>query len=115
MRLDNFISFGIVTGFFLGLLISVLKFDSAEMITIFTFFVTIAFYLIVLLSSSFFIRFFDFKNATVHKKRYDDMLDFYDTEFDKREKVTDKIREFLRSIESVEGEETVKKPRVSVE
>lgn len=100
MNFDNYMSFSIVAGFFIGLITSILKFDSPEMITLFTVFVTVVFYLIMLLSASLFIRFFDFKRATIHKEQYDDMLEFYIREFDKREQISDKIREFIRYVES---------------
>lgn len=38
MKLDNYISFAIVNGFFLGLVLAILKFDAPEMIVIWTFF-----------------------------------------------------------------------------
>lgn len=111
MQLDNFVSFSIVFGFFMGLFVSLMKFDSPEMITLFTFFITIAFYLIMMLSVSFFTRFFDFKKATIHKDRYDSMLEYFIQEFDKREKATESIREFIRSLEhSKSTEEEIIKP-----
>lgn len=107
MNLDNFISFSIVNGFFIGLVVSILKFDSAEMITLFTIFVTIIFYLIMLLSSSLFLKYYDFKKATIHKEKYDEVLEFYIKEFEKREKIGDKIREFIRYIEQTSDEEDI--------
>lgn len=105
MNMDNFVAFSIVCGFFVGLVISVIKFSTAEMITIFTLVVTVVFYLITLLSASFFIKYFDFKKVTIHKNKYDEMLDHFIEEFDKREKSSDKIREFIRSLEHSISEE----------
>ncbi len=115
MKLDNYISFAIVNGFFLGLVLAILKFDAPEMIVIWTFFVTVGLYLLVLLSASFFMFFFDYNSKRLNKKRHDSTLEYFVHEFDKREKVVDKVREFIRSMElganDEEAEATSGKPK----
>ncbi|PZT48573.1 hypothetical protein B6S12_02720 [Helicobacter valdiviensis] len=106
LKMDNFLSFAIVNGFFIGLLLSFLKFDEPEMIVAWTLIATIGFYLITLVSVSFFMHFFDDKNkANVHKSSYNKILEDYIEEFDKREKATNKIRNFLRTMEKSAKEE----------
>ncbi|MGP1450509.1 MAG: hypothetical protein ACTTJS_05210 [Wolinella sp.] len=99
MKLDNYVSFSIVNGFFLGLVLAILKFDEPEMIVIWTFFVTVGLYLLVLLFASFFMLFFDYDKKRLNKKRHDSTLEYFVQEFDKRERVADKVREFIRSMD----------------
>lgn len=105
MRLDNYVSFAIVNGFFIGLIVAILKFDTPEMIVIWTFFVTIGLYLLMLLSASFFMLFFDHNRKRLNKRRHDTTLEYFVHEFDKRERVADKVREFIRSMELGSDEE----------
>lgn len=99
IKVDNFISFSIVNGFFIGLIVAVIKFDEAEMIAIFTFFVTLGFYLIFLTASALYIRYLNRAKTSINRDRHDGTLEFFTKEFDKRESVANKIREFMREIE----------------
>ena len=56
LKMDNFLSFAIVNGFFVGLLLSFLKFDDPAMIVAGTLVSTTGFYLIALVSVSLFVR-----------------------------------------------------------
>ncbi|MDD6055685.1 MAG: hypothetical protein SOW25_05635 [Helicobacter sp.] len=106
LKMDNFLSFAIVNGFFIGLLLSFLKFDDPVMIVAGTLVSTIGFYLITLLSVSFFVRFIGGAEHKVQKSSYNMLLEEYIEEFDKREKATNKIRGFLRTMEkTMHGEE----------
>ena len=105
LRMDNFLSFAIVSGFFIGLLLSSLKFDEAEMIIAGTFISTMGFYLITLVSASFFIRFFNHEDKKARKPSYNHILEEYIEEFDRREKMTNRIRGFLRTMEKTMQEE----------
>lgn len=105
LRMDNFLSFAIVSGFFIGLLLSSLKFDEAEMIIAGTFISTMGFYLITLVSASFFIRFFNYEEKKTRKPSYNHILEEYIEEFDRREKMTNRIRGFLRTMERTMQEE----------
>jgi len=100
MSIDNFIGFSIVNGFFIGLIVSLLRFDSPEMILFFTVFSTAAFYLLVMFSASLFVRSVDKSGTVLQKNRYDKILDYFDKEFDKRERNTDEIRSFTRTLEA---------------
>ncbi len=110
LKIDNFLSFSIVNGFFIGLIISIVKFDTPEMIAIFTFFVTISFYLIFMVASAFYIRFYDARKSTINKFKHDEVLEFFSKEFDKREKMADKVREFMRQIEQNRDEDDMPLP-----
>jgi len=102
MRLENFINFFIVNGFFIGLVFSIVKIDSPEEIVVYTIIVTLSFYIIALFSSSFFLKFFSSKDNTLYKETYDEILDYYVNELDKREKVADNIFEFLDEFQKEE-------------
>ena len=67
LKMDNFLSFAIVNGFFIGLLLSFLKFDDPEMIVVGTLVSTIGFYLITLVSVSLFVRFLGDQEHTIKK------------------------------------------------
>ncbi len=95
MNVENFINFFIVKGFFIGLVFSILKLDNPEEIVIYTIVVTLSFYILALFSSSLFLKFFNFKHSALQKEAYDDILDYFIVEIEKREKVANGIFEFL--------------------
>lgn len=105
LKMDNFLSFAIVNGFFFGLILSFLKFDEPEMIVAATLISTVGFYLIVLAASSLFLHFYDFGKLQVQKSKHDAALDYFVSEFDRREKTTNKIRSFLRTMEATRDTE----------
>lgn len=113
LKMDNFLSFAIVNGFFIGLLLSFLKFDDPEMIVAGTLISTIGFYLITLVSVSLFVRFLGNQEHTIKRPAYNDLLEEYIEEFDKREKITNKIRGFLRTMEKTMREDEEEEARVS--
>ena len=92
LKMDNFLSFAIVNGFFIGLLLSFLKFDDPAMIVAGTLVSTMGFYLITLVSVSLFVRFINTQENVSKKNLYNTLLEEYIDEFDKREKTTNKIR-----------------------
>ena len=118
LKMDNFLSFAIVNGFFIGLLLSFLKFDDPAMIVAGTLVSTMGFYLITLVSVSLFVRFINTQDNVSKKNLYNTLLEEYIDEFDKREKTTNKIRGFLRTMEKTmreEEEEERAKPTTKVE
>lgn len=118
LKMDNFLSFAIVNGFFIGLLLSFLKFDDPAMIVAGTLVSTMGFYLITLVSVSLFVRFINTQDNVSKKNLYNTLLEEYIDEFDKREKTTNKIRGFLRTMEKTmreEEEEERAKPITKVE
>ena len=105
LKMDNFLSFAIVNGFFIGLLLSFLKFDHPAMIVAGTLVSTMGLYLITLVSVSLFVRFINTQENVSKKNLYNTLLEEYIDEFDKREKTTNKIRGFLRTMEKTMREE----------
>ena len=107
LRMDNFLSFAVVSGFFIGLLLSFIKFDEPEMIIAGTLVSTIGFYLIFLLSASLCVKFSNQDPKITQKPSYNRLLEEDIEEFDKREKITNKIRSFLRTMEKTLKEEDI--------
>lgn len=91
-------------GFFVGLAFSISKFDEPEIMVLWTIITTMGVYLIVAVSVSLYFWFLDFERSKLKKSKFENNLEFYRTEFDKREKESAKIRNFIRSIESDDEE-----------
>ena len=96
MREDNYTSFSVVAGFFLGLIISILKFNTPELIILGTIVCTIVLYLIVICCASFYMMFLDYTQTKLNKDKIDSTLDYYCNEFDKREKEVLSVRQYLK-------------------
>ena len=105
LKMDNFLSFAIVNVFFILFFLSFLKFDDPAMIVAGTLVSTMGFYLITLVSVSLFVRFINTQENVSKKNLYNTLLEEYIDEFDKREKTTNKIRGFLRTMEKTMREE----------
>lgn len=80
----------------MGLIISMIKFDSPEMIVLWTIIATSVMYLIALCVASFYMKFIDYDDKKINIKKLDSRLDYYLSEFDKREKEVLSIRKYLK-------------------
>lgn len=80
----------------MGLIISMIKFDSPEMIVLWTIIATSVMYLIALCVASFYMKFIDYDDKKINIKKLDSRLDYYLGEFDKREKEVLSIRKYLK-------------------
>lgn len=89
-------SLSIVAGFFLGLIISIVKFDAPEMIVLCTMICTVGLYLIVTLCASLYMAFIDYNDVKLNANKLDKTLDFYRTEFDRKEKEVLGVRKYLK-------------------
>lgn len=106
MKQDNYISFSIVVGFFVGLIFSIIKFNSPEWIILWTMICTCVIYLIALVVTSFYMKFIDYDEKKMNIKRLDSRLDYYLNEFDKREKEALNIRKYLKHNLSVTNDDS---------
>lgn len=107
MKFNNYISFAIVNGFFFGLILAILKFDSPEMIVIWTGLVTAGFYLLITLSMTFYLTFFNFERKKLHKEYHDKTLGYFIKEFEKREKMVNRVREFIHTIRTNDAQDSI--------
>ncbi len=100
MKVENFVHFFTSAGFFIGLAFSVINFDDPGLIIFYTFLITVWFYVMILICGSLFMKYFDFKKQTIRKDIYDSVLDHYINEFEKREKISDKMVEFIAELQA---------------
>lgn len=87
MPANGFIGFITSQGFFIGLISGTLKSDDPFDILIFTFAVTILFYMFSQLSVSYFVRFVDVKSTKFANHEHEAMLDHFSVEIEKREEI----------------------------
>ncbi|AFI03999.1 hypothetical protein [Helicobacter cetorum] len=104
MRIQNFIHFSIVVGFFLGLALAMLKFDQPETILLWTIISTLGFYLVSLLFASIFIACTDLDTCLFDKKGTEERLTHFNHEFKNREKEVTSILNYIRSYNFDDGQ-----------
>lgn len=103
MRGENFIYFSIVSGFFIGVIYSILKDFSFTNFLFTVFLITSIFYIIALASVSFFIKYLDLKQIVFFNKlEIDTVLDVQIKELEKREEFIYESYEFIKKIEEEE-------------
>ncbi|MCI6217313.1 MAG: hypothetical protein MR629_02075 [Helicobacter sp.] len=105
MKPDNYMSFSIVGGFFIGLAFSILKFERPEFMVIWTIITTIGVHMIVIVCIALYFWFLDSQKPHIKKDKLEKNLEYYRLEFDKKEKETAKISAFLKNIESEQEQE----------
>lgn len=96
MKQDNYISFAVVVGFFIGLIISVIKFSAPEWIILWTLVCTCVAYLFALFMASLYMKFIDYDEKKINIRNLDTRLEYYLSEFDRREKEALSIRKYLK-------------------
>ena len=105
MRGENFIYFASVSGFFIGIIFSILKgFDFFDFLMA-TFLVTAIFYLVSLASVSFFVKYLNIKQIVFfNKHQVDEILDVQIKELEKCEDFIIQSYDFIKKIEEEELE-----------
>ena len=103
MRGENFIFFLASSGFFVGIIFSILhNLDFAEFLYA-TFMITAVFYLLGLATVTFFIKFLDIKRIIYfNKHEIDEILDVQIKELEKKEDFILESYEFIKKIEEEE-------------
>jgi hypothetical protein len=89
LRPDNFIYFFTVSGFFIGLVFSILNFYSPEDILIYTAGITFFFYLFIHVVIMNFVDIRRFGVRLFNKKEYENVSEYFIAELDSREKLMD--------------------------
>ncbi len=102
LRQENYLSFAIVVGFFLGLVFGVAKFDEPELMVLWTILSTMGIYLITTVCISVYYLFIDSHNTQLHKDKLEESLEYYRKEFDKKEQEVQNIRNFIKGLQSTE-------------
>ncbi len=88
---NNFIYFFTVCGFFIGLMFSVMNFNSAEDVLGYTIGITLAFYLFIHIIIMNFVDIKKFGASLFNKKEYEKVSEYFIKELDDREKVMDSL------------------------
>lgn len=99
MKPLNYLNLSVAIGFFLGLAISIAKFDEPEIILFWTIVSTIGFYLITMVIVSIYTWSLEFDHTIFDKKILEKRLDYFDREFDNREKEVQDIKHYLKSFD----------------
>lgn len=102
LKRENYISFAIVVGFFLGLVFGVAKFEEPELMVLWTILATMGVYLIATVSISTYYLFMDSHSSEIHKERLEESLEYYRKEFDKKEQEVQNIRNFIKGLQGTE-------------
>lgn len=102
LKRDNYISFAIVVGFFVGVMFGFVKFDDPELMVLWAIISTCGVYLIVTLSASIYYIFFDTSKAQIRKKEFEESLEYYRKEFDKKEQEAQSVRNFIKSLKNTD-------------
>jgi len=105
MRGENFVYFATVSGFFIGIIYSILTNQDIFNFLIATFLITAVFYLIALGSVAFFVKFLDVRRVVFFNKRtIDDVLNIQIKELEKNENFIYENYDFIKEIEQEEFE-----------
>ena len=105
MRGENFIYFSVISGFFIGIIFSILKELDVFDFLFATFLITALFYLVSLASVSFFVKFLDIKQIVfLNKQEIDEILDIQIKTLEKKEDFIMESYEFIKQIEEEELE-----------
>lgn len=100
LRQDNYTSFAIVVGFFVGVVCGIAKFNEPELMVLWVILSTMGIYLIITVATSVYYLFIDSSDAKLHKEKLEESLERYRKEFDKKEKEVQNIRFFIKSLRS---------------
>ncbi|WP_121020989.1 hypothetical protein [Helicobacter vulpis] len=99
MKVDNFVNFAIVGGFFIGLILSLIKFDKPEYVLFGTLVSTAGFYMIMLLFASIFMTFIYPRKRFLNKAELERKLGLFSKEFVEREKEIDALLKYVHDYE----------------
>ena len=103
MRGENFIYFSTTSGFFIGVIFSILKNLDVFNFLIATLLTTAIFYIIALAAVSFFIKYLDIKQIIFFNKiEADEIIDMQIKELEKTENFIMQSYEFIKEIEEEE-------------
>jgi ABC-type uncharacterized transport system permease subunit len=110
MKVENFMNFSMVVGFFVGIFFAFLNFDSIIEIVFSAIVINFIIYAVVSFSASMFMKYFSFKQKQFAKRSYDEILDYYVGEIEKKdnrmESIIEQIDELNQSFAHIVEVET---------
>ncbi len=86
MRIENFIYFFTICGFFIGLIFSIINFNEPGNILFYTFIITLFFYLLIHLAIANFLDIKSLSKKIFNKEKYEEVSDYFIYELENREK-----------------------------
>ncbi|CAM2889264.1 hypothetical protein [Helicobacter felis] len=99
MKVENFVNFSIVGGFFIGLILSLIKFDEPEYVLFGTLVSTAGFYMIMLLFASIFMNFIYPRKKFLNKADLERRLTHFNKEFVEREREVEALLKYVHNYE----------------
>ncbi len=108
MRVENFVYFFTICGFFIGLVFSIINFSDPENILFYTALITLFFYLLV---HAIIANFLDIKTISKHifnKEKYEEISDYFIYEIENRER---RINSLVNIIENFEEKKKINDKR----
>lgn len=102
---ENFVYFFTVQGFFVGIIFGILKSFDAEGLFVYTFFITIFFYLFSHIIIAFYYRTITAKSYSFPKELHEKELDLFVKEINKREKLVDSACKMTDLVTKINSED----------
>jgi ABC-type uncharacterized transport system permease subunit len=121
MRVENFMNFSMVAGFFIGVFFAFFNFESVIEIIFATILVNFIVYAVVTYAASLFMKYFEFQQKTFAKKSYDDILDYYVNEIKLKDRKLNEVMTMIGElnledeITKIKAEEAIEKARAEEE
>jgi len=105
---ENFVYFFTVQGFFVGIIFGVLKSFNAEGLLIYTFFITVFFYLFSHVIIAFYFKTISAKSYKFARDSHEKKLDIFVSEINKREKIIDAAFKITDIANRVNAQDTLR-------
>jgi len=106
LRVENFIYFFTICGFFIGLVFSIINFNEPEYILFYTGIITLFFYLLIHVVIANFLDIKTLSKNIFNKEKYEEVSDYFIYEMEVREK---KINSLVSVLENIQSQESANK------
>ncbi len=103
MRIENFIYFFTICGFFIGLVFSIINFNEPEYVLFYTAIITLFFYLLIHVAVANFLDVRILSKNIFNKVKYEEISDYFIYEMETREK---KINSLVNVLEKIQAKDT---------
>ncbi|NPA74291.1 MAG: hypothetical protein GXO12_06215 [Epsilonproteobacteria bacterium] len=104
MRVENFIYFFTICGFFIGLVFSIINFNEPEYILFYTAIITLFFYLLIHVAIAGFLDVQTISKNIFNKAKYEEVSEYFIYEMEIRER---KIDSLVNIVEDVQNKEKI--------
>jgi hypothetical protein len=98
MGIHNYNSFALVSGFMLGAIVSVIRFDNVVLMVSSAILISVLTYSLTMFASSHFVRYYQFEKMFFAKGDYEDVLSYFRHEIDSKESILDDINAMYEDI-----------------